>query len=408
MVARIRSGKSLKGAINYNESKVKQGQAQLILAKGYPKPESNLNFHEKLNRLQNLADLNTRAETNCLHVSLNFDPSENLSSDKLKSIAEAYMQGIGFGHQPFLVYQHHDAAHPHIHIVSTNIQKDGKRISMHNLGRVQSEKARKEIEVQFGLVKASDRQQKHLQPLKPVNLEKAQYGKVETKRAVSNIVTQVIAQYKFASLPELNAVLNLYNVTADKGAEGTKMFEKGGLQYALLDSKGNKIGIPIKASSIFESPTIKVLATKYEVKKKQKDQHKDIVKKIIGVNIQYSRTRESFIDKLKTGGIDVILRRNDKSYIYGVTYVDHKSKCVFNGSDLGKEFSAAVIRDRWEHSAGGGGGAEEKVRSTNQPETSPTDKTNTILDELTGSSSGFNNQLPYPFRKKRKRKNRKL
>jgi hypothetical protein len=408
MVARIRSGKSLKGAINYNETKVKEGQAQLILAKGYPKQETKLNFHEKLNRLQMLADLNTRAETNCLHVSLNFDPSENLSPDKLKAIAETYMQGIGFGHQPFLVYQHHDTAHPHIHIVSTNIQKDGKRISMHNLGRVQSEKARKEIEVTFGLVKASDRQQKQMQPLKPVNLEKAQYGKVETKRAISNIVTQVIAQYKFASLPELNAVLNLYNVTADRGAEGTRMHQKGGLQYSLLDGNVNKIGIPIKASNIYESPTLKILATKFYAKKKQKEQHKDIVKKIIGVNIQYSRTRDAFIDKLKSGGIDVILRRNRKGFIYGITYVDHKSKCVFNGSDLGKEFSAAMIRDRWASSAGGSGAVEEKIRSTHQSEISTTDKTNTILDELTGGSSGFNNPTPCQFRKKRKRKNRKL
>jgi hypothetical protein len=409
MVARIRSGKSLKGAINYNESKVKGGQAELILAKGYPKQEDSLNFHEKLNRLQNLANLNTRAETHCLHVSLNFDPTENLPTDKLKSIAETYMEGIGFGHQPFLVYKHEDAAHPHIHIVSTNIQKDGKRISMHNLGRVESEKTRKEIEIQFGLVKASDRQQKQVQPLKPVSIEKAMYGKMETKRAISNIVIQVITQYKFSSLPEFNVVLNQFNVTADKGAEGTRMHEKGGLQYFLLDSKGQKVGVPIKASSIYESPTLKVLAIKYGVKKKQKEQHREIVKKIIAVNVQSSRTRESFLMQLKDGGIDVILRRNDQNFIYGVTYIDHKSKCVFNGSDLGKEFSAAMIRDRWEHGSGGGGSVDEKIQPPKQPLPAvTTDNKTTLLVELTSGSSGFNNQLPYQFRKKRKRKNRKL
>jgi len=411
MVARIRSGKSLKGAINYNESKVKAGQAQLILAKGYPKEESDLNFHEKLGRLQKLADLNTRVETHCLHVSLNFDPTEQLSPEKLKAIAELYMQGIGFAGQPFLVYEHKDAAHQHVHIVSTNIQKDGKRISLHNLGRVQSEKTRKEIELKFGIVKASDRQQKQLQPLKPVNIEKAVYGKTETKRTISNIVTQVIAQYKFASLPEFNAVLKGYNVTADTGIVGTKMHLKGGLQYSLLDSNGKKIGIPIKASSIYESPTLKNLAAKYEAKEKLKERHKDIVKKIIAINIQYSRTREAFTEKLKSGGIDVILRRNDKKFIYGITYVDHKSKCVFNGSDLGKEFSAAMIRERWEP-GGGSGAVEEKVPATksesNSTGQSLSDNKNTILEELTGGSSGFNSPTPYQFRKKRKRKNRKL
>jgi hypothetical protein len=115
--------------------------------------------------------------------------------------------------------------------------------------------------------------------------------------------------------------------------------------------------------------------------------------------------------QLKSGGIDVILRRNDQNFIYGVTYVDHKSKCVFNGSDLGKEFSAAMIRDRWEHSSSGSGSVEERVLPSKQPQAlaqTTTDSRNTILEELTGSTSGFNNQLPYQLRKKRKRKNRKL
>jgi hypothetical protein len=166
MVARIRSGKSLKGAINYNENKVKEGKAELLMAKGYSKDADKLKFSDKVNRLQKLADLNTRVVTHCLHVSLNFDVSENLNKEKLRQIANEYMDKIGFGKQPFLIYEHHDAAHQHMHIVTTNIQSNGKRISLHNLGRVQSEKARKEIEISFGLVKAGDKQNKSLESLR--------------------------------------------------------------------------------------------------------------------------------------------------------------------------------------------------------------------------------------------------
>ncbi len=56
------------------------------------------------------------------------------------------MSKIGFGDQPYLVYQHFDARHPHIHIVTTNIKSDGSRIKTHNIGRNQSERARREIE----------------------------------------------------------------------------------------------------------------------------------------------------------------------------------------------------------------------------------------------------------------------
>ena len=133
---------------------------------------------------------------------------------------------------------------------------------------------------------------------------------------------------------------------------------------------------------------------------------------MITVNLDNSRSREYFITQLKTGGIDVILRRNDKGFIYGLTYIDHKSKCVFNGSDLGKDFSAAMIRDKWEVRSGGSSTVAKEVQQystqLNTPELSPSDSKNTLLDELTGSSSGFNPQVPYQFRKKRKRKNRKI
>lgn len=64
------------------------------------------------------------------------------------------MDKIGFGDQPYLIYQHHDAGHPHIHITSINVQDNGKRIDMHNIGKDKSEPARKEIEEAFNLVKA--------------------------------------------------------------------------------------------------------------------------------------------------------------------------------------------------------------------------------------------------------------
>ena len=44
--------------------------------------------------------------------------------------------------------------------------------------------------------------------------------------------------------------------------------------------------------------------------------------------------------------IQLISRQNDKGVIYGLTYIDHQTKCVFNGSDLGKQYSANAIQQR--------------------------------------------------------------
>ncbi len=166
MVARIKRTQSLSRSLNYNEKKVQAGVAACIEAVNYPKDLDAMNFYDKLHRLENQAELNERVAANSVHISLNFHENDTLNKEKLSVIAKTYMQGIGFEKQPYLVYQHHNAGHPHIHIVSTNIERDGSKIEMNNIGRNQSEQARKAIELQFGLTKAEGRGQKQETELK--------------------------------------------------------------------------------------------------------------------------------------------------------------------------------------------------------------------------------------------------
>lgn len=198
MVAKIISGKSLSGALNYNEKKVALGKAELIWQSGFHKDIHQMDFYDKLFRLQDLAYRNERTKTNTVHISLNFAIGEKLHAEKLNEIANTYMENIGFGDQPYLVYLHRDAGHPHIHIVSTNIMASGDRISLHNLGKTRSEVARKLVEQQFGLVPAM-KNEKHSQDI--ISIAKVEYGKVDTKRAISNVVRVVTEKYKFTSVP---------------------------------------------------------------------------------------------------------------------------------------------------------------------------------------------------------------
>ena len=250
-------------ALNYNEKKVQQGEAECLLAQNFLKDADQMNFYEKLGTFEKLTSLNERATTNTLHVSLNFDPSDKLENEKLIAIANSYMKQIGFGDQPYLVYRHFDTGHPHIHIISTNIQRDGSRISMHNMGRNQSEVARKEIEIEFGLVKAESRKLFEALKLKPVSAQKINAGKRSTKAAISNILGIVIPQYKYGSLAELNAVLKLYNVTADRCGEDSHTYKHNGLLFRVLDEKGNKVGTPIKASLFYMKPTLNNLEKRF-------------------------------------------------------------------------------------------------------------------------------------------------
>ena len=416
MVARIRSGKSLKGALNYNERKVMEGKARLLGARGYSKEEEKLSYHDKLLRLQKLAALNERTTTHCLHLSLNFHPSELLSKETLLQVADTFMDRIGFGRQPYLIYQHFDAAHGHLHIVTTNIQRDGKRISLHNLGKGLSEIARKEIELQFGLVKASGKETEEL-PLKAVDLAAVLYGKVETKRALSHLVLGVVQQYAYASLAELNAVLKAYNVTAYRGEEGTLMFQKKGLVYSLLNEKGERVGVPIKASAIYGKPTLSRLEEYFEKGKVVKRAARvDMRSKLTPLLLPGGGSLEAFKEALQQHGISLVPRINEQGFLYGVTYVDHKEKMVFNGSDLGKAFSAAALRQRWGEGFQTEGKTKEENRQKGLDSFIPVRQTplsaegaETLLTnpwEVLVAPDPEGSYVAYELKKKRKRKKR--
>jgi hypothetical protein len=348
MVAKITAPSSLKRALNYNEQKVKEDRASCLLASGFLKEAGELNFNEKLARLESLIQLNGRATTNTVHISLNFAEGEKLPEETLKEIASLYMEKIGFAAQPFLVYEHRDAGHPHLHIVSTNIQKDGRRISLHNLGKGPSEKARKELEVQFGLVKAGEKK-KNVEPLQAQSssAQKVVYGKLPIKRAITNVLDAVLPHYKYASLLELNAILRPYNVLADRGAEDSIIYRTGGLVYRILDEEGNKVGVPVKASALYNKPTLSFLAQKFGENAVQKEPYKKQLQSAINWILIRPPTSLAALEKeLQKENISLVTRQNEEGFVYGLTYIDHRTRCVFNGSELGKLYSAKGVMEK--------------------------------------------------------------
>ncbi|MBB2148968.1 relaxase/mobilization nuclease domain-containing protein [Pedobacter gandavensis] len=413
MVAKIEIGTGIRGILHYNENKVAEGEAKLILASGFVGEIGNMTFQNKVDRFHHLTDLRPSVLTNALHISLNFDTSEKITNAKMQEIAIAYMERIGFGDQPFLVYRHNDAGHQHFHIATTSIQRDGEVIKTHNIGVDLSEPARKSIEKDFNLVIAESKQYKQESGIKPADLEKAKYGRSSTKRQISNVLAGVVNDYKFSSLAELNAVLKQFNVVGDRGKEDTEMFKNKGLIYSLIGSNGDKIGIPIKSSSFYSKPTFRHLETKFEKNKERRKPYKqNLIQRINKVFTKYERiSKVTLLAELKKEGINLVLRQNDQGRIYGATFVDHQSKAVFNGSDLGKLYSANAMMERIS--------SEDRLRSFLKPVIqqktyvkAPTDKlkknylqkpasTNFLKDSSGKSEPDY---APSIKRKKRKKK----
>lgn len=348
MVAVIKPGHSMHRIFNYNENKVKEGVAECIGAENFPLNADEMSLKIKLGYLLKRMQLNENVKRNSVHISLNFDPSEtHLSKERMTEIAKVYMQKLGFGEQPYLVYQHHDAGHPHIHLVTTNIQPNGNRIDLHHLGIRKSEPARKEIEKLFGLVVADAHARREAFRLKPVDVRKVQYGRTETKRAITNVLDAVLNKYNYTSLPELNTVLKQYNVMADRGSEHSRIFQGGGLVYRILDEDGKPVGVPIKASDFYNKPTLKFLEEQYKLNEPKCQPLKARVRNEIDrLFIRKTPSLNEVISELRKKGIHAALRQNEAGLIYGITYIDHQAKVVFNGSDLGKQYSAKAMQER--------------------------------------------------------------
>jgi hypothetical protein len=349
MVARFVNGKNIRGMLHYNENKVAAGEARLLLASGFAGDIDRFNLEQKLQRFEHLTMLNTRVKTNAVHITLNFDEQDKLSNEQLQQITLSYIERIGFGDQPFLVYKHNDAAHTHVHIATVNIKQDGNRIDTHGIGWKLSEPARIALEKEFGLVEAKGRKNSNTLTVKPANLEKAIYGKTPTKWTITNIVNAVVGTYKFTSLSEFNAILKQFNVMADRGGENTLMREKGGLIYSLINDKSEQVGVPIKASAIYNKPTLTNLQKEFDKNIEKRKQYRDPLKEVIEkVFKRYSTiTKRTFIAELQKENIHTAFRVNDQGYTYGITYIDNNNKTVFNGSDLCKAYSAKAILERF-------------------------------------------------------------
>jgi len=342
MVARISLGRNILGLLYYNEEKVRSGKAKVIAAHGFGAGGERASIREKHRRFSFYTDKNPRAKLNAFHVSLNFSPKDRLDEDQLRYIAQEYMVRIGFGGQPYLLYQHFDAGHQHVHLVSTNITREGKRIETHNLGREKSEKARKGLEEELGLVKAEEQKEQRL-GIRP--LEKVEYGKRESKAAMGNVITEVMRTYAFSSLGEFNAILGQFNIGLIQGEEGSRMKRHKGLSYSILDEKGKRIGVPIKASAFYASPTYSRLQKRMErnqnARKKLIPQTREKVATVL--KISKGKGIQEFRDNLKKEGLAAGFHYTKEGKVYGLTFIDHINRAAFKASDLSRSFSGQKL-----------------------------------------------------------------
>ena len=346
MIAKISSSNTLYSALAYNQIKVDGRQAKVISAnRMIENREGNFDIHSCLQSFEPYLAVNRRTEKPVLHISINPDPQDKLSDEQLSDIAGEYMQKMGYGDQPFIVYKHEDIEREHIHIVSLRVDENGKKINDKFEHRRSMDICR-DLERKHGLIPADQKQ-----PQKGLPLKKVEYEKGDVKQQIANVIRQVAQGYHFQSLKEYKALLTLYNIGMEE-VRGIKSPPEGdlgglGLVYFALGDKGEKVGSPFKSSLFGKSVGIEALNRRIEKSAEiiKNEGLKERSKKVISALMRTTKNRAGFEKALEKQGISVVFRENGEGRIYGATFIDHEQKCVFNGSRLGKEFSANVFNE---------------------------------------------------------------
>lgn len=345
MIAKISHGGSLYGVLAYNQIKVDELHADVLFGNRIIEPPGDNPYTiEHISRsFVDYLTANRKTEKPILHISLNPDPKDCVTEEQFIKLAEQYMQRMGFGDQPYIVYRHNDIGREHLHIVSVRVDETGRAIS-DSYEHERSMKVCRELEQQFDLTPATKKEWKEGLPLSPVDYEGG-----NLKGQLAGVIRPIAREWRFGTLGEYRAVLSLYGITVDevKGEYGGREYH--GLSYSATDKDGNKVGKPFKSSVFGKEVGIAALEKRMLSSAAWMKSHKDIATdtaaRIASAMQTAGRDRTLFERELMRQGIGVVFRTNDAGRIYGATFINHADKTVFNGSRLGKEFSANVFND---------------------------------------------------------------
>ena len=245
MIAKISATENLGGALGYNFKKVEKGEASILLAAElYQDKEGTYTMAEVFADMQALIPEKCRTKKMVFHCSLNPHPDEKLSDESLTQIAKEYMEALGYGKQPYIVFKHNDIAREHIHIVSLRVDGEGKKIN-DRFEKRKSKQITDTLERKYNLIPSSKVSEKAVTETPKVDTIKG-----NIKEQVASTVRMVLKRYRFCSLGELNAILSVYKLTVEEVKTEFRGKKYDGLVYVPTDDKGGKISTPINASDM--------------------------------------------------------------------------------------------------------------------------------------------------------------
>ncbi|WP_026729324.1 conjugal transfer protein MobB [Flavobacterium denitrificans] len=345
MIAKIGKGSNMYGAILYNQQKVDKENGTVLLLNKIPDTVDGKYSVAHFNKcFEPYLSANNKTEKTVRHISLNPDPSDTVNDEQFMEMAKEYMERMGYVNQPYIVFKHTDIDRTHIHIVSTCVGIDGKKIP-DDYDHPRSMAICRDLEQKYNLQKATEQEQKqNNRVFKPINHKNG-----DIKSQIASIVRHLPNHYSFSTMGGYNALLSLFNITAEEVKGERNGQPVNGLVYVALDENGNKVSNPFKASLFGKDAGIAQLQKHFEQSKEKMKTNpaRLVLKNTVELAMHTISNETDFKKQLAEQGINTVVRRNNEGRIYGMTFIDHESRSVWNGSQLDRNLSANVFNDWW-------------------------------------------------------------
>ena len=387
MIAKISATENLGGTLGYNFKKVEKGEASVLLAAElYQNKEGRYTMEEVFADMQALMPKKCRTKKTMFHCSLNPHPDEKLSDEQLVQIAKEYMEALGYGKQPYIVFKHNDISREHIHIVSLRVDCRGRKIN-DKFEKRRSKQITDALERKFGLIPSSKVSGKVETETPKVDIDRG-----NIKEQVASVIRMVLKHYKFCSLGELNTILNKYNLAVEEVKTEFRGKKYDGLVYVPTDDKGDKVSSPIHASDIGRGVGYTAVQNKMQKSKQAIKPLISIIRYRVLQTMRTSpKTEEEFQQRLEEQGLRVFIRKNESGRIYGITFIDDKEGIALNGSRLGKGYAANIFNGYFSNPAHnpfldetlyGSPSVRLEQLATVQPSQPNTEESDNLVDEL--------------------------
>jgi hypothetical protein len=291
MIVKILQKSATFKAVRYNTGKVEKDRGELLMAKNFGALEGleNLRPQDYINYLEAVSARSSRTKYPQFHVAIS-TKGRGHSKEELADIARQWMEGMGYGEQPYLLIYHKDTANNHVHLVSTRVGRDGKKIS--------------------------DRYEK-LRAYRVLNRIMGE----DTKQTVTDHLQKALG-YSFSTRAQFMMLLEAQGYTLTL-KDGIYAISKYGRELAAIDLATVDTKIAQRQKDKGRVTQLRAIIQKY------RDKHGSSLQ--ITASGYHSALAAILQEKF---GIQVLFHGKDGKQPHGYTIIDRPGKAVYKGGEI--------------------------------------------------------------------------